>query len=118
MGLKTDTVNQLRELEKKFKNDMHSLIDEGMEKELEATGRLCEQDPYVWKKQKLRKEYHELLQSLVQLDIPGFTMPLGFLTIGVEVPESRSRSRSRSREITISRDHDLECDHAWHGDQT
>ena len=36
MALKTDTVNQLRELEKKFKNDMHSLIDEGMEKELET----------------------------------------------------------------------------------
>jgi hypothetical protein len=94
MALKTKTVNHLRELEKKFKNDVHSLIDEGMEKELEATGRLCEQDPYAWKRHKLRKEYHEHLQSLVQIDIPGFTMPLGFLTIGVEVSESRSHSRS------------------------
>ena len=97
MALKPDTANQVRELEKKFKNDMHSLIDAGMEKELKKTGRLCEQDPYVWKKQRLRIEYHENLQSSVQKDKPGFVLPLGFLTIGRELSKSRPRSRSRSR---------------------
>jgi hypothetical protein len=94
MTLKPDTANQACELEKKFKNDMHSLI----ENELKKTGRLCEQDPYVREKRRLREEYHANLQSLVQQDKPNFIIPLGFLTItGKGFSNTRSRSRSRSR---------------------
>ena len=94
MALKPDTVNQAHELKKKFKNDMHSLI----ENELKKTGRLCEQDPYVREKRRLREEYHANLQSLVQQDKPNFIIPLGFLTItGKGFSNARSRSRSRSR---------------------
>ena len=93
MALKPDTANQARELEKKFKNDMHSLI----ENEFKKTGWLCERDPDVREKRRLREEYHTNLQSLVQQDKPNFIIPLGFLTItGEAFSTTRPRSRSRS----------------------
>ena len=77
MALKPDTANQARELEKKFKNDMRSLI----EKKLKTKG-IEEIEKIEQEKRRLREEYHTNL----------------FLTItGEAFSTTRSRSRSRSR---------------------
>ena len=76
MALKPDTANQARELEKKFKNDMRSLI----EKKLKTKG-IEEIEKIEQEKRRLREDYHTM-----------------FLTItGEAFSTTRSRSRSRSR---------------------